>query len=93
MKTMRKCPASPARRRLLLAVLAVALLPGAAGADVATDEDRYRVLEFDWQDTARERAVPVLRRWHDRARVRRKELPGAHVQRSLLLRWLLFREP
>ncbi|MBK6862241.1 MAG: acetylhydrolase [Ideonella sp.] len=59
MKTLRTSPASPARRRLLLAALAVALLPGAAGADVATDEDRYRVLEFDWQDTARERAVPV----------------------------------
>ena len=58
MSTLPGLPASPARRRLLLAALAATLLPGAAGTSLA-DESGYRVLEFDWRDGARERDVPV----------------------------------
>lgn len=49
---------SPLRRRLLLAALAGAALPGLVRAD-ALPEPRYSVVEYDWVDKARARAVPV----------------------------------
>ena len=58
MSTLPGRPASPARRRLLLATLAATLLPSAAGPSRA-DKPGYSVLEFDWRDGARERDVPV----------------------------------
>jgi dienelactone hydrolase len=70
---MRRPPVSPLRRRLLLAALAGAALPGIAHAD-ALLEPSYRVADYDWLDESRARAVPV-RLYLPRAASREQPVP------------------
>ncbi|UXH77123.1 alpha/beta hydrolase family protein [Roseateles amylovorans] len=58
-------PVSNVRRRQLSALLLAAALPLPRAVRAQAERPRYRVIDFDWVDAARARAVPSRLYWPD----------------------------